>query len=186
MVGGLSGIEVVVQASSELLPEAAAGTAGTVADLILWDTGWAGSDRTLDEALELAVPILALVADDETARIVQRIGCRGILDRLPSEEHLVAAMTAVAAGLAVWSPSLVGPLQAGKESPDPIAADLTPREVEVLSLLAEGLTNKAIAQRLAISDHTVKFHVNAILTKLDAQSRTDAVVRATRLGLLAL
>ena len=59
---------------------------------------------------------------------------------------------------------------------------LTPRENEVLQLLAEGLTNQAIAQRLAISEHTVKFHVNAILGKLAAQSRADAVVRATRLG----
>ncbi|MBI1880571.1 MAG: response regulator transcription factor, partial [Chloroflexi bacterium] len=63
---------------------------------------------------------------------------------------------------------------------------LTPRELEVLQLLAEGLPNKAIARRLDISDHTVKFHVNAILSKLSAQSRTDAVVRATRLGLILL
>jgi DNA-binding NarL/FixJ family response regulator len=58
--------------------------------------------------------------------------------------------------------------------------------LEVLQLLAEGLPNKAIARRLDISDHTVKFHVNAILSKLGAQSRTDAVVRATRLGLILL
>ena len=58
--------------------------------------------------------------------------------------------------------------------------------MEVLTLLAEGLTNKAIAHRLTISEHTVKFHVNAIMGKLDAQSRTDAVVRATRQGLIAL
>jgi DNA-binding NarL/FixJ family response regulator len=64
--------------------------------------------------------------------------------------------------------------------------ELTPRETEVLQLLADGLTNKAIAQRLGISDHTVKFHVNAVLGKLGAQSRTEAVVRATRLGLLHL
>jgi two-component system nitrate/nitrite response regulator NarL len=64
--------------------------------------------------------------------------------------------------------------------------DLTPRELEVLQLLAEGLPNKAIGLRLSISEHTVKFHVNAILGKLGAQSRTDAVVRATRLGLIIL
>ncbi len=64
--------------------------------------------------------------------------------------------------------------------------DLTPRELEVLQLLAEGLANKAIAQRLGVSDHTIKFHVNAILGKLGAQSRTEAVVRATRLGLIVL
>ena len=58
--------------------------------------------------------------------------------------------------------------------------DLTPREDEVLQLLAQGMTNKAIAHQLGITDHTVKFHVNAIMTKLNAQSRTDAVIRATR------
>jgi len=64
--------------------------------------------------------------------------------------------------------------------------ELTPRETEVLQLMADGLTNKAIAQKLSISEHTVKFHVNAILGKLGVQSRTEAVVRATRLGLLLL
>jgi DNA-binding NarL/FixJ family response regulator len=58
--------------------------------------------------------------------------------------------------------------------------------MEVLRLLAEGLPNKAIAHRLGISEHTVKFHVNALLGKLGAQSRTEAVVRATRLGLILL
>jgi DNA-binding NarL/FixJ family response regulator len=58
--------------------------------------------------------------------------------------------------------------------------------LEVLQLLAEGLPNKTIAYRLGISEHTVKFHVNAILGKLGAQSRTEAVVRATRLGLILL
>jgi DNA-binding NarL/FixJ family response regulator len=58
--------------------------------------------------------------------------------------------------------------------------------LEVLQLLAEGLPNKAIARQLNISDHTVKFHVNAIMSKLNAQSRTEAVVQATRLGLILL
>ena len=56
----------------------------------------------------------------------------------------------------------------------------------MVQLLAEGLPNKAIAKRLGVSDHTIKFHVNAILGKLGAQSRTEAVVRATRLGLIVL
>ena len=63
---------------------------------------------------------------------------------------------------------------------------LPPRETEVLRLLAEGLANKTIAQRLDISEHTVKFHVNALLRKLDAQSRTEAVIEATRRGLILL
>ncbi len=63
---------------------------------------------------------------------------------------------------------------------------LTPRELEVLALLAEGLPNKSIARRLDISEHTVKFHVNAVLAKLDVQSRTEAAVRAARMGLITL
>ena len=63
---------------------------------------------------------------------------------------------------------------------------LTPREIEVLELLAEGLPNKAIAARLAISDQTVKFHVASITGKLGARNRTDAVRRAVRRGLIAL
>jgi DNA-binding NarL/FixJ family response regulator len=58
--------------------------------------------------------------------------------------------------------------------------------MDVLGLLAEGLSNKAMAQRLDVSEHTVKFHLNAIMSKLGAQSRTEAVVLATRLGLVSL
>ena len=63
---------------------------------------------------------------------------------------------------------------------------LTPRELEVLALLAEGASNKLIARRLEISGHTVKFHVSAITKKLDAVGRTDAVAHATRLGIISL
>jgi DNA-binding NarL/FixJ family response regulator len=87
----------------------------------------------------------------------------------------------------VIEPELL-PLLRPDSSPDlpPLPEPLTPREQEVLQLLAEGLPNKAIARQLEISDHTVKFHVNAIMGKLGAQSRTEAVVRATRLGLVLL
>jgi DNA-binding CsgD family transcriptional regulator len=67
-----------------------------------------------------------------------------------------------------------------------IQEPLTPREIEVLELLAEGLPNKGIAARLGISDQTVKFHVAAIMGKLDASNRTDAVRRAVRQGLVSL
>ena len=66
------------------------------------------------------------------------------------------------------------------------AEPLTPREMQVLELLSEGLPNKAIAEELAISDQTVKFHVASISGKLGASNRTDAVRRAVRLGLIAL
>ena len=71
-------------------------------------------------------------------------------------------------------------------APEEFAEPLTPREVQVLELLAEGLPNKAIAVRLRISDQTVKFHVSSISGKLGANNRTDAVRRAVRRGLITL
>jgi DNA-binding CsgD family transcriptional regulator len=87
-------------------------------------------------------------------------------------------------------PELVegGVLRAPRTSSDDetLWEPLTPREVQVLELLAEGLPNKAIASRLDISDQTVKFHVSAICAKLGAANRTDAVRRAVRRGLITL
>ena len=71
-------------------------------------------------------------------------------------------------------------------APEEFAEPLTPREVQVLELLAEGLPNQAIAARLRISDQTVKFHVSSISGKLGANNRTDAVRRAVRRGLITL
>ena len=68
----------------------------------------------------------------------------------------------------------------------PLEEHLTPRELEVLEVLAEGLSNRAIAARLAISEHTVKFHVSSIFAKLGAENRTDAVRRGVRQGLITL
>ena len=67
-----------------------------------------------------------------------------------------------------------------------LATGLTPREIEVLNLMAEGASNKTIARRLEISVHTVKFHVGSLLDKLDAAGRTDAVAQAARLGVINL
>ena len=89
------------------------------------------------------------------------------------------ALHALGRGLVVLDASFVGDLllsaQPETTGERPVE-DLTPRELEVVQLLAEGLPNKAIAKRLGVSDHTIKFHVNAILGKLGAQSRTEAVV----------
>ena len=99
-----------------------------------------------------------------------------------------AALAALVQGLVVMSPELQPNTTTAsaaliETSPHDM---LTSREQEVLRLLAEGLANKQIAVRLSISEHTVKFHVNAIMGKLGVQSRTEAVVRATRLGMIAL
>ncbi len=185
LLAGLPGCRVVYQGHSELLADATDGEVEP-ADAIVWDVGWdAGRER--EERLGLALPVLALAADAESAAAAWALGCLSVISRAADEEQLLAAVQATAAGLRVLSPALAGALLRGDAAEaQPAAIDLTPRESQVLALLAEGLTNKAIAYRLSISDHTVKFHVNAILGKLNAQSRTDAVVRATRLGLISL
>jgi len=155
-------------------------------DVILWDLGW--------EALELPellgdtpTPVLALLPGEELAADVWAAGVEGLLDRNSRSAAIGAALAAIAQGLRVLEPDFAAALNA-PERPTTLPPEgaLTPREQQVLQLLAEGLTNKAIAQELQVSDHTVKFHVNAIMSKLDAQSRTEAVVKATRLGLLLL
>jgi DNA-binding CsgD family transcriptional regulator len=81
--------------------------------------------------------------------------------------------------------TLVSPL-VNRGGADPLGVQLTPREIEVLNLMAEGASNKTIARRLEISVHTVKFHVGSLLDKLDAAGRTDAVAQAARLGVINL
>jgi DNA-binding NarL/FixJ family response regulator len=100
---------------------------------------------------------------------------------------LSAALAAAAEGLIVLAP-VFAPVHHPALGRDVSASieELTPRELDVLQLLAEGLPNKAIARRLGISEHTVKFHLDAVLGKLDAHSRTEAVTRAARLGLIIL
>jgi DNA-binding NarL/FixJ family response regulator len=162
-------------------------------DAILWDLGWAPEESLslLEEAAaelgEHGPAIVALLPDGEAARAAWAAGARALLYRDGPAERLQAAIGVVVAGLAAGEPELLSLLMAAEAAGEPpTAAELTPREREVLQLLAEGLANKAIAQRLGISEHTVKFHVNAIMGKLGAESRTAAVVRATRQGLVLL
>lgn len=164
-------------------------------DALVWDFGWEpGTAQThlaelSDDLGALQLPVLALLPDeDRAAEVAALIGTAnpgGLLLREAAPEQLAAALDAIAHGLLVFDP-LLAVMPTVEPAPEPLAENLTPRELEVLQLLAEGLANKGIAQQLGISDHTVKFHVNAIMTKLNAQSRTDAVVRATRLGLIML
>jgi two-component system nitrate/nitrite response regulator NarL len=162
---------------------------GEPADVVLWDVGLRLSevDARL-EAPELSAPVLALVPDEAAGELALAAGARGLLFRDASPSALLAALQAVARGLAVFEPSLspVRPTPRASTSTPTRSEPLTPREQEVLALLAEGLSNKAIADRLAISEHTAKFHVNAVLSKLGVQRRTEAVVRAARLGLVTL
>jgi DNA-binding CsgD family transcriptional regulator len=111
----------------------------------------------------------------------------GIADAALAER--LAALLAGAPGLRLAAPGevpdavIVAPAASPEREAD---ATLTAREAEVLALVAEGASNKAIARRLGISVHTAKFHVAAVLDKLDAASRADAVAQAIRLGVLSL
>jgi two-component system nitrate/nitrite response regulator NarL len=162
-------------------------------DLLLWDLGWDPQESlVLLEELELGgaegqLAVVALVPDEEIALEAWSAGVRGLLYREVSGRRLLAAIEAVSWGLVAGEPELLALFTPTAPLSDTsLVEELTPRELEVLRLLAEGLSNKAIAGQLDISDHTVKFHVNAIMGKLGAQSRTAAVVQATRLGLIVL
>jgi DNA-binding NarL/FixJ family response regulator len=119
-----------------------------------------------------------------------RAGIRAALPGDISPDQLVAALQAAASGLLVLHPSHANEaLPAGSASTralDELAESLTRRELEVLQMLAAGLSNKEIAAKLNISEHTVKFHVASILGKLGATSRTEAVSLGIRRGLVLL
>ena len=151
-------------------------------DGVIWDVGWEPL-TTLPDEEPFPLPVVALLPDETAVPQLWSLGIQAMLRRDAPAAAIVAAMQA-----ALDPEFVTAVLPDASLSTDTLSefTDLTPRENEVLYLLAEGLTNKAIAQQLEISDHTVKFHVNAILGKLNAQSRTEAVVQATRLGLLLL
>jgi DNA-binding NarL/FixJ family response regulator len=162
-------------------------------DAILVDLGWT-PEKLLAQLIPLSdsdVPLVALLTDDNAAVEVlawlAQFPVFGLLRQNTPPQRIVAALNAVLDGLIILDPTLAKlTLPSATQSTEFPTETLTKRELEVLQLLATGQTNKSIARKLGITDHTVKFHVNAIMTKLGAQSRTDAVVRATRAGVLFL
>ena len=191
-----SGLQVVAEAgtSSELADLVAA----VRPDVLLLDPS------PLDDEIFEALP--NLTAEHPALRVVVlgaggevlvaealRAGASGYLGLNASGAALAAAVQAVAQGLTVLDPAAaVGLLErAGAQATAPLpsampAPALTVRELEVLQLLAEGLTNRGIAARLDISEHTAKFHVSAVLSKFGAGSRAEAVALAARQGLILL
>ncbi len=128
-----------------------------------------------------SIPIIVLGLDDPDASYA------GILPRAPSPDLLDAAVRAVAAGLAVRAPpdqAEHGFHPAPSLPLDPPAPLLTPREIEVLAAIGQGLSNKEVARRLDISTHTVKFHLEAAFRKLGATTRAEAVAKGLRRRLI--
>lgn len=176
------------------------GTAATMAELgrltptpdaIIVDAPDAESLETLVQNNPPATPFVVLSDElerDTSARTVVAGGV-AILERNPSAAHLIAALRAAVSGLTVLSPTHAATLMDSPANLDtPRSAEwvqpLTPRELQILRMLSDGLPNKSIAAELQISEHTAKFHVGQILAKLGAESRTEAVTIGIRHGLV--
>jgi DNA-binding NarL/FixJ family response regulator len=181
------GLVVAAQSSGE--PELLQLIEASSPDVLLWDLGWEPGDvyEFISELSAQGLAVVVLLPEGGHVAQAQAAGVQGALRRDIGSESLALALQTAAAGLVVQSPELLeGEAQI---SPSPRLEgieELTQREQEVLGLLAEGITNRGIAHRLGISPLTVKSHVDAILRKMGAQSRTEAVVRAARAGLITL
>jgi len=199
IVAGADDCQVVGQSSLAELP---AQSAALRPDVVLLDT--VEDDPQLLTSLASftgappapAVLAVSRQASAARARTVLAAGSRGYLPWDAAGEDIAVALRAVAQGLTVLHPAVARGLLDSPTAPptltpagEPVdvpGEPLTPRELEVLGLLAQGLPSKVISARLHLSEHTVKFHVGSILTKLGAASRTEAVTIAIRRGLVVL
>lgn len=164
------------------------------ANAVLWDLGPVGAiDPELAARVEaMAVPVVALAggsARNDLLAPAFAAGLSGVLARDTPAAALQLAMGSAVHGLFVLDRSFAPEPGLAEIDVPPRSTDgesLTARELEVVQLMAEGLANKQIADRLGISTHTAKFHVNAVLGKLGASTRTEAVVKALQRGLVML
>jgi len=160
------------------------------AEVALWDAGVDASKTLarLTELRSLDIPVVAVVGDSAHVAPAIAAGARGVVLRDQVGPGIHAALAAVRSGLTVMDTALAESLVPSQPAPrEPKGrGELTERERQVVQLLAEGLSNKLIADRLGISDHTAKFHVNGVMMKLGASTRTEAVVEAMRRGMIRL
>ena len=162
-------------------------------DLLLLEQTNSAKWHWLEQWMSIADSKIAaiLLIDSLTTEEIDEylsIGFKGFLPRLIDADEIVTAVDAVMAGLIVIHPELATRNETNVAI-TPLSQSsvyLTPRETEVLQLLGTGLDNKAIASRLMISKHTVKFHVSSIFSKLDVSSRTEAVTLGLQRGLIEL
>jgi two-component system nitrate/nitrite response regulator NarL len=173
--------------AADRTPDEVGADAGEGVDTVVFDLGESALHVDRLRVIAGQGPTLAVLWSGDQARDALGAGAQGVLLRERIDDRLESAVRAVADGLLVVDEALA---EAVLRPPVPATPDLveplTPRELQVLQLVAEGLTNRRIGARLGISEHTAKFHVNAILGKLGARSRGEAVAQAARLGLLVL
>ncbi|MCZ0983320.1 response regulator transcription factor [Streptomyces diastatochromogenes] len=185
-------IEVVAAAANGT--EVLAALAAAPVDVVLMDLrmpvmdGIEATRRLNEEHPQTAVVVLTTFADDESIMAALGAGARGYLTKNAGRQDIIRAIRAAAAGQSVLDHEVQNRLLAAARthtpaSPQPLPADLTPREREVLTLIGQGLPNRAIAEKLFISEATVKTHINNLFAKADIQDRADAVRRALAAGL---
>lgn len=158
------------------------------ADVLVIDDAWLADPETLTDA-----PAVVALGSDTWATLLSEWveGGYAALSADAAPAEVLAGILGAAAGLAVLPPELVSlsPELGHETQDDPelsLDVTLTPREKDVLELLAEGLSNKRAAKELGVSESTVKFHVQAIYSKLGVQSRAGAVTRGIQLGLVSV
>jgi DNA-binding NarL/FixJ family response regulator len=179
VVGEAADGSEVVQLSEKLRP-----------DVILLDLEMPGVDgvaalqRLRDGGSEARAIVFTAYDTDERILRSLRAGARGYLLKGASRVEIFDAIRTVHSGGSLLEPAVTSRLLEHIEQSDERPSDLTPRELEVLMLLARGLKNAEIAEELFISERTVKFHVSSILAKLGAENRTEAARIAVRRGLV--
>lgn len=182
-------IEVVGVAGT--VEEATAAVRMKQPDVVLMDyelpdgDGATATERIKHEVAGVKVVMVTSHVEEPVLVSAIEAGCSGFVTKHKAVEEVVAAVRAAAVGDALISPSMLARLLPKlRRSYRGIGSDLTAREIEILSLLAEGLSNQAIAERLVISLHTVRNHIQNVLTKLQAHSKLEAVSVAVREGII--
>jgi DNA-binding NarL/FixJ family response regulator len=163
-------------------------------DLVLMDismpklSGLEALRRMRNEAPEIQVVMLTVSEQDGDLLAAVQAGAKGYIHKSLSAQEFLDLIGGLERGEAALSRKTAARLMAGLGTKpareENILPDLTRREIELLRLVADGLSNKAIAQTLSVSENTVKYHVRNILQKLGVQNRTEAVAHAIRAGLL--
>jgi two-component system, NarL family, response regulator YdfI len=187
VIGSASDLDALTREFEQLQPDVLLLDVSGHFQELLWE-------KLLSSQQQQYPPIVVLTdeLDSIDLEAALRAGVRSILPSTSTESEIVAAVEAIALGLVVLHSDTIEfllPLKESsvreKDTAHPVQG-LTPREIEVLQMLGSGLGNKAIAKRLNISDHTVKFHVSSIFQKLGVSTRTEAVTVGVRLGLILL
>ena len=185
-------LEVVGRAGS--VDEAVEVAATCQPDVVLMDFELPGGDgataaaRIKSTRPETMVVMVTASEDDRTLLRAIEAGVSGFVPKSQDLQELVGAIRAARAGEALISPAVLGRLlpQLRHRDEAPKASAITPREMDVLRLIVEGKSNQAIADDLFVSVHTVRNHVQSILTKLGVNSKLEAIAAATRTGLVQL